>query len=35
MCHCNGEITYAPELFDGQIYTVPEADRAYKASGGW
>ncbi|CAE7836651.1 Nudt22 [Symbiodinium microadriaticum] len=37
VCHCNGEITYAPELFDGQIYTVPEADRAYKvvSSGPW
>ncbi|CAE7210234.1 Nudt22 [Symbiodinium sp. CCMP2456] len=37
VCHCNGEITYAPELFDGQIYTVPEAERAYKvvSSGPW
>ncbi|CAE7224897.1 Nudt22 [Symbiodinium natans] len=37
MCTCNGEITYAPELFDGEIYTVPEAERAYKvvSNGTW
>mmetsp|Transcript_61648 Transcript_61648/g.144554 ORF Transcript_61648/g.144554 Transcript_61648/m.144554 type:complete len:429 (+) Transcript_61648:38-1324(+) len=29
-CNCSGEITYAPELFDGEIYTVPEVERAYK-----
>ena len=37
MCRCNGEITYAPELFDGLVYTVPVAERAYKvvSSGTW
>ena len=30
MCSCTGEITYAPELFDGEVYTVPSAERAYK-----
>mmetsp|Transcript_1143 Transcript_1143/g.2915 ORF Transcript_1143/g.2915 Transcript_1143/m.2915 type:complete len:405 (-) Transcript_1143:75-1289(-) len=36
-CHCNGEITYAPELFDGAVYTVPSAEQTYKvtASGSW
>ena len=37
MCRCNGEITYAPELFDGYVYTVPSAESAYKvaASSTW
>ena len=30
MCNCTGEITYSPELFDGYVYTVPEAEQAYK-----
>ena len=30
MCNCKGEITYSRELFDGHVYTVPEAERAYK-----
>ncbi|CAE7253754.1 Nudt22 [Symbiodinium pilosum] len=32
MCSCTGEITYAPELFDGEVYTVPSAERAYKVT---
>ncbi|CAE7222195.1 unnamed protein product [Symbiodinium natans] len=31
-CHCNGEITYAPALFDGHMYTVPSAEQAYKVA---
>ena len=36
-CHCDGEITYAPELFDGFVYTVPSAERSYKvvSNGAW
>ena len=30
MCNCTGEITYSPELFDGYVYTVPEAEQTYK-----
>ena len=30
MCTCTGEITFSPELFDGYVYTVPEAEQAYK-----
>ncbi|CAE7681972.1 SIAE, partial [Symbiodinium sp. CCMP2456] len=32
VCRCNGEITYAPELFDGYVYTVPSAENAYKVA---
>jgi len=37
MCNCTGEITYSPELFDGYVYTVPEAEQAYKvmSNGMW
>jgi len=37
MCNCKGEITYSRELFDGHVYTVPEAERAYKvmSNGMW
>ena len=36
-CNCKGEITYAAELFTGETYTVPEADRKYKvtSNGTW
>jgi len=30
MCNCTGEITYSPMLFDGYVYTVPEAEQSYK-----
>mmetsp|Transcript_8239 Transcript_8239/g.19719 ORF Transcript_8239/g.19719 Transcript_8239/m.19719 type:complete len:424 (-) Transcript_8239:54-1325(-) len=32
LCRCNGEITYAPELFDGYVYTVPSAEMSYKVA---
>ena len=37
MCDCRGEITFAPELFNGEVYTIPEAERGYKvvSNGQW
>ncbi|CAE7311043.1 Nudt22 [Symbiodinium natans] len=36
-CTCQGEITYATELFTGETYTVPEAEQKYKvvSNGTW
>ncbi|CAE7899623.1 unnamed protein product [Symbiodinium microadriaticum] len=31
-CRCNGEITYASELFNGFAYTVPATAKAYKVA---
>ena len=37
MCNCTGEITYSPELFNGYVYKVPEAEQSYKvmSNGMW
>ncbi|CAE7877458.1 unnamed protein product [Symbiodinium necroappetens] len=37
MCDCRGEITFATELFNGEVYTMPEPERAYKvvSTGKW
>jgi len=37
MCDCRGEIAFSPELFNGEVYTIPEAEKAYKvmSTGKW